>query len=237
MGGYVGNFHDKRRIERQQKEREEERKQLEELRRKAEAQAAKGPLRDYVAGTSEVGAAGLSSVLVALQKCCVYPAFPGTAATAVQLQLSALRARPPPHMCRPLTAWTVFFPLPLPPAPPCHPSFSPAQMLEHAFKAETVGLVTRDEFVQKRETLQERMEVEAKKARLAREEAEAQVRRYPCMVGNPVWIGGVGLVPRAGEAGSWAAYAVRPCESRMWMLVGPGWDAGLQTWCCGQGDV
>lgn len=95
-------------------------------------------------------------------------------------------------------------------------------MLEHAFKAETVGLVTRDEFVQKRETLQERMEVEAKKARLAREEAEAQVRRYPCMVNNPVWIGGVGLVPGAGEGGSWAAYAVRPCESRMCVLVVPG---------------
>ena len=48
-------------------------------------------------------------------------------------------------------------------------------MLEHAFKAETIGLVTRDEFVQKRDTIKERLEEEAKKQRLAREEQELQV--------------------------------------------------------------
>lgn len=38
-----------------------------------------------------------------------------------------------------------------------------------------MGLVTRDEFVQKRDTIKERLEEEAKKQRLEREEQEFQV--------------------------------------------------------------
>ena len=53
MGGYVGSFEDKRRIARQTKEREEERKKLEELRKKAE-QGANAGLRKFGTGTSEV---------------------------------------------------------------------------------------------------------------------------------------------------------------------------------------
>ncbi len=54
MGGYVGSFQDKRRIERQQKEREEERKSLEEMRKKVEQGAQNAGLRKFGVGTSEV---------------------------------------------------------------------------------------------------------------------------------------------------------------------------------------
>jgi hypothetical protein len=58
MGGYVGSFEDKRRIARQQKEREEERKKLEDLRKKVEQGAANAGLRKFGAGTSEVRGKG-----------------------------------------------------------------------------------------------------------------------------------------------------------------------------------
>jgi hypothetical protein len=47
-----------------------------------------------------------------------------------------------------------------------------SQMLEHAFKAETVGLVTRDQFMEKRLTLADRIEDEARRKRAAAEEDE-----------------------------------------------------------------
>ena len=48
---------------------------------------------------------------------------------------------------------------------------SSVEQLEQAFKTETVGLVTRDEFVKKRETIKERMEAEVKRQREATEDA------------------------------------------------------------------
>lgn len=45
------------------------------------------------------------------------------------------------------------------------------EALEHAFKTETVGLVTREEFVEKRQTIAERLDAEAKRQRDAAEEA------------------------------------------------------------------
>jgi protein FAM50 len=100
MGGYVGTAEDQRRIIRQQKERDEQRRQFEEAKQKLEAG---GPgLREFGTGTSEV--------------------------------------------------------------------------LEHAFKTETVGLVTRDEFLEKRQTIAERLQAEAKRQRDAQEEATWQER-------------------------------------------------------------
>lgn len=58
-----------------------------------------------------------------------------------------------------------------------------SEAVEHAFKSETVGLVTRDEFVEKRQTIEERLKTEAKRKRDAEEEAawtqreEQRVRR------------------------------------------------------------
>lgn len=98
MGGYVGSSEDQRRILRQQKEREEQRRQFEEAINKNDARS----LRQFGAGTSEV--------------------------------------------------------------------------LEHAFKSETVGLITRDEFMEKRQTLADRLEAEAKRQRDAADEAEWQER-------------------------------------------------------------
>ena len=46
-----------------------------------------------------------------------------------------------------------------------------SEVVEHAFKSETVGLVTRDEFVEKRQTIEERLKAEAKRKREAEEEA------------------------------------------------------------------
>lgn len=51
MGGYVGNTHDKARITRQEKEREEAKQKFEEAKRKAEEGAG---LRKFGAGTTEV---------------------------------------------------------------------------------------------------------------------------------------------------------------------------------------
>jgi protein FAM50 len=100
MGGYVGSAEDQRRIIRQQKERDEQRRQFEEAKQKLEAG---GPgLRTFGTGTSEV--------------------------------------------------------------------------LEHAFKTETVGLVTRDEFLEKRQTIAERLEAETRRQRDAEVEATWQER-------------------------------------------------------------
>lgn len=55
----------------------------------------------------------------------------------------------------------------------------PLQALENAFKAETVGLVTREEFMEKRRTLAERLEHEAAEKKRAAEEAERQARVEP----------------------------------------------------------
>lgn len=94
-GGYVGTAEDKRRIVRQEKEREEAKKKFED----AKSVTTQG-LREFGTGTSEL------------------------------------------H--------------------------------EHAFKAETVGLVTREEFVQKRDTIAERMQDAAKARRAEAEEAAWQ---------------------------------------------------------------
>jgi protein FAM50 len=51
-----------------------------------------------------------------------------------------------------------------------------SEAVEHAFKSETVGLVTRDEFVEKRQTIEERLKTEAKRKRDAEEE-EAWTQR------------------------------------------------------------
>lgn len=49
------------------------------------------------------------------------------------------------------------------------------QTLEAAFKNETIGLVTREQFVKKRDTIGDRLQEEKKRAREAEEEAAAQV--------------------------------------------------------------
>eukprot|EP00197_Chlamydomonas_leiostraca_P012081 CAMPEP_0202862594 /NCGR_PEP_ID=MMETSP1391-20130828/3578_1 /ASSEMBLY_ACC=CAM_ASM_000867 /TAXON_ID=1034604 /ORGANISM="Chlamydomonas leiostraca, Strain SAG 11-49" /LENGTH=386 /DNA_ID=CAMNT_0049542143 /DNA_START=60 /DNA_END=1220 /DNA_ORIENTATION=- len=51
-----------------------------------------------------------------------------------------------------------------------------SEALEHAFKNETIGLVTKAEFIKKRTTLQERMEEEVKRKLQAEEEAAAAER-------------------------------------------------------------
>lgn len=51
-----------------------------------------------------------------------------------------------------------------------------SEALENAFKAETVGLVTRAEFVEKRATIADRLEEEARKRRAAAEDAAMRVR-------------------------------------------------------------
>ncbi len=52
-----------------------------------------------------------------------------------------------------------------------HPTQLHTQALENAFKAETIGLVTREEFVEKRKTLADRLEEEASKRKREAEEA------------------------------------------------------------------
>jgi protein FAM50 len=49
------------------------------------------------------------------------------------------------------------------------------QAIEHAFKNETVGLVTREQFVEKRLTIEERLKEEEKKRRHAAEEVALRV--------------------------------------------------------------
>lgn len=50
-----------------------------------------------------------------------------------------------------------------------------AQAIEHAFKNETVGLVTREQFVEKRLTIEDRLKEEDKRQRHEAEEEEARV--------------------------------------------------------------
>lgn len=50
------------------------------------------------------------------------------------------------------------------------------QTLETAFKNETIGLVTRKEFIEKRATISDRLLEEKKRQRAAEEEAELRVR-------------------------------------------------------------
>lgn len=102
LQGYVGSSEDKRRIARQEKQREEERKKFEDRKKQSDANVNAAGLRQFGAGSTEV--------------------------------------------------------------------------LENAFKIETVGLVTREEFVEKRATLQDRIEEE--KLRHKREsEAAAKSER------------------------------------------------------------
>ncbi|KAK9807062.1 hypothetical protein WJX72_012353 [[Myrmecia] bisecta] len=96
LQGYVGSSEDARRIRRQEKEREEQKKKFNERIKASDANVDAAGLRQFGAGVSEV--------------------------------------------------------------------------LETAFKNETVGLVTRDEFVAKRQTLQERIEEENRKRKLEAEE-------------------------------------------------------------------
>jgi hypothetical protein len=58
--------------------------------------------------------------------------------------------------------------------PHCLPT---AQAIEHAFKNETVGLVTREQFVEKRLTIEDRLKEEDKRQRHEAEEEEARVSR------------------------------------------------------------
>jgi hypothetical protein len=51
-----------------------------------------------------------------------------------------------------------------------------AQVIEHAFKNETVGLVTREQFVEKRLTIEERLKEEEKRRRHEAEEEALWVR-------------------------------------------------------------
>lgn len=53
------------------------------------------------------------------------------------------------------------------------------QVMEAAFKNETVGLVTREEFLNKRNTLKDRMDKAAAKAKREAERVQEQVRDHP----------------------------------------------------------
>ena len=59
--------------------------------------------------------------------------------------------------------------------PSPHHVYTPAQAIEHAFKNETVGLVTREQFVEKRLTIEERLKEEEKKRRHEAEEEALRV--------------------------------------------------------------
>lgn len=65
----------------------------------------------------------------------------------------------------------------VPPQPrtPLLPS-PPAQAIEAAFKNETIGLVTREQFVEKRQTIEERLKEEEKRRRHEAEEEALRVR-------------------------------------------------------------
>ena len=54
-------------------------------------------------------------------------------------------------------------------------------MLENAFKVETVGLVTKAEFLSKRNTLRDRLEEEQKRSKRAATEAAHQVPWPPLL--------------------------------------------------------
>ena len=149
----AGTAEDQRRIERQIKEREEQHKQYEDAKKKAQQGAG---LRQFGTASSEVCGAGASA-----------SGQMGTSA-AVQPQPHRLalhsiskHAVLPPCLCHPAA----------PPPPPVPPP-PPPQAIEHAFKNETVGLVTREQFVEKRLTIEDRLKAEEKRQRdVAEEEA------------------------------------------------------------------
>lgn len=168
MGGYVGNTHDKARVTRQEKEREEAKQKFEEAKRKAEEGAG---LRKFGAGTTEVSSwqdwsQGWGN---AWRRACSHPGAP-------------LVMVLPTHMPLPLRL---------------------AQTLETAFKNETVGLFTRQEFVEKRATIGDRLQEEKKRQRAADEEAEWQV-----------WCVGTG--------GVFAVHGVEPLRAPSGFCVGNG---------------
>lgn len=55
LQGYVGNAHDVARIRKQEKQREEERKRFEELKKQSDANVDKAGLRQFGTAQSEVG--------------------------------------------------------------------------------------------------------------------------------------------------------------------------------------
>ena len=141
------------------------------------------------------------------------------------------------------------FLLPQPHAPqirPCAPLRPPsAQAIEHAFKNETIGLVTREQFVEKRLTIEDRLKAEQKRLRHEAEEEALRVgwgggTNRPCLAWlSSVWgsssgaaVQGVHPNPRsvcglgsfvAGNLG-WVltrcpAVGGRPC--RRWSGSGP----------------
>lgn len=129
LQGYVGNAEDVRRIRRQEKQRESEKKKFEDLRKASAANIDAAGLRQFGAGASEVG---LHNWLVS-------------------------RSSSSRTLCL-----TLFY--------------SPlTQAIETVFKNETIGLVTREEFVSKRATVQERFEEEVLKRKRQAEETARQV--------------------------------------------------------------
>lgn len=129
MSGYVGTSEDKRRILRQEREREQQRQVYEDARNKGGGAA----LREFGSGTSEVRPD------VDLQQHATF--------LAATYEADVLHC-------------------------PC----LALQALENAFKNETVGLVTRQEFVEKRQTLADRLAADEELKRAANEESEWQER-------------------------------------------------------------
>lgn len=127
--GYVGTTEDANRIRRQEKQRQEQRKKFEQLAKAKHDQAETAGLRQFAATTSEVRGGPC--------------ARQGTQCGCAGVM------RVPCGVCQG-TGHA---------APCCCPSLPNTnclQALEHAFKNETVGLVSKAEFVKKRTTLQER---------------------------------------------------------------------------------
>lgn len=63
----------------------------------------------------------------------------------------------------------------------------PAQVLEAAFKNETVGLVTREEFMNKRNTIKDRMEQEEERRKRAAEAEAAGTPPFPPEPSHGCW--------------------------------------------------
>ena len=139
LQGYVGNAEDVRRIRRQEKQRESEKKKFEDLRKASAANIDAAGLRQFGAGASEVG----------LHSYCLLGS----------------------SSCRALCLTLCYSPL--------------TQAIETVFKNETIGLVTREEFVSKRATVQERFEEEVLKRKRQAEETARQVTQYACCRGRP----------------------------------------------------
>ena len=67
-------------------------------------------------------------------------------------------------------------------------ALSATQAIEHAFKNETVGLVTREQFVEKRTTIEERLKEEEKRQRHEAEEEALRVGGVAAPL-LPLWRG------------------------------------------------